>query len=91
MVTEFFNEKVGDVYRVGRPTYYEAFLPTLPARPAPTGVLTDVHGNPLAPRYVLTTCRTPVAGRVVARAPDGAFELVEVAPPIRLQAVGRCD
>ena len=91
MVTEFFNKKVDDVYRVGRPTYYETFLPTVPVRKTSTGVLTDARGEPIAPRYVLATCRTPVVGRVVARAHDNVLKLIEVAPPLRLQRAGRCE
>ncbi len=89
MVTEFFNSSVGDVYRVGRPTYYEAFLPTVPVRVRSDRRITGAHGLGIAASYALVTCRTPVAGRVVARAPEGLLELVDVRPPLRVEP-SRC-
>ena len=37
MVAEFFNAALGDVYRLGGPTYYENVLPTKPIGRWPTG------------------------------------------------------
>jgi hypothetical protein len=84
MVTEFFNTSVRDVYRVGPATYYETFLPTTPVRLEAERRVVDEHGRPVDPRYVLVTCRTPVAGRVVAQGTRGVLELVDVQPPLRL-------
>ena len=89
-VTEFFNPEIGDVYRIGRPTYYETFLPTVPVSARPDGRLTDDAGRVLSPRYVLVTCRTPIAGKVVRRGPRGTFTLVEVDPPLRLLPTPAC-
>jgi hypothetical protein len=90
MVTEFFNEKVGDVYRVGRPTYYESVLPTVPVERRPDGSVVDGKSRPLESRFVLVSCRTPVDGRVVAQAPGGALQLVEIEGQVRLTR-GRCS
>lgn len=90
MVTEFFNEAVGDVYRLGPPTFYEVFLPTIPASIGPGRVLVDRHGLPVRAAYALVTCRTPVRGRVVAQAPRGALRLVRVDGPIALRDVRGC-
>jgi hypothetical protein len=87
MVTEFFNRDFGDVYRIGRPTYYEAFLPTVQVHPV-SGGLARANGSRITPRYVIVTCRTPVVGRVVARAPDARFALVEARQPLELLAKG---
>ena len=76
MVAEFFNPAVGDVYRLGGPTYYEDFLPTKPITKRADGTLV-VDGKPLEARFVLVTCQTPVVGTVVAHAPHGALELVK--------------
>ena len=70
MVTEFFNRSVGTVYRIGRPTYYEAFLPTVPVTVGEDGSLTD-GSVPIAPDYVLVTCRTPVVGEIVGTRHSG--------------------
>jgi hypothetical protein len=40
------------------------------------------HGKPMFPRYVLTSWRTPVVGRLVAR--TSGLALYEVQPPLRL-------
>jgi hypothetical protein len=89
MIAEFFNTAVGDVYRLGGPTYYEDFLPT-----KSVGRRTDrtlvANGKPLEARFVLVTCQTPVVGAVIARAPHGALELVETKGPIRLATRGGC-
>jgi hypothetical protein len=90
MVTEFFNEKVGDVYRVGGPTYYESVLPTVPVGRRPDGSVVDGKSRPLESSYVLVSCRTPVNGRVVAQAPGGALQLIEIEGQVRLTR-GRCS
>jgi hypothetical protein len=82
MATEFFNESVGDVYRIGKPTYYEAFLPTIPARARADGTLTDAFGRVLTAAYALVTCRAEVRGRVVATAND--LRVIRVRGPLRL-------
>lgn len=89
MVTEFFNTSVGDVYRIGPATYYEKFLPTIPVRLDSDGSLVLRDGRRVEPRYALVSCRTPVAGHVVARGPRGVLELVEVQEPLRLEPA-RC-
>ena len=91
MVTELFNEDVGTVYRIGPPTYYETFLPTVPVRLGPNGSIVDRHGRRLETRYVLVSCKTPVEGTVVAQAPRGALRLVEVDGPLRLSDVRPCE
>ena len=85
MVTEFFNPSLGDVYRIGPPTYYEGFLPTIPVIRRSDGGIVAESGRRVEARYVLVTCRTPVVGRVVSRAPFGGVQLVEVKPPLRLE------
>ena len=45
MIAEFFNTAVGDVYRIGRTTYYELFLPTVPVRIRRDGALEDEQAN----------------------------------------------
>jgi hypothetical protein len=90
MVAEFFNHAVGDLYRLGGPTYYEDFLPTRPIARLADGTLVE-NGSPLEARYVLVTCDTPVAGTVVARSPHGALELVRTEGPLRLAPRGRCE
>jgi hypothetical protein len=89
-VTEFFNASVGDVQSIGGRTYYEGFLPTTPARVAPNGTIVDAHGRALRSRYVLATCRAPVAGRQLGQTPDGALRLVEVDGPVRLSGRPLC-
>ena len=91
MVTELFNEDVGTVYRIGPPTYYETFLPTVPVHVGPASRILDARGRPLATRFLLVPCKTPVAGRVVAQAPRGALRLVEVNGPVRLSDVRACE
>ena len=75
MVAEFFNAALGDVYRLGGPTYYENVLPTKPIGRLADGTLM-ANGTPLDARFVLVTCETPVTGTVVARSPDSVLELV---------------
>ena len=89
MVTEFFNESVRDVYRLGPPTYYEDFLPTIPVALGSDGTVL-LNGRPLQRRLVLVTCQTPVSGAVLARAPRGSLELVQVEGPVRLSGATRC-
>jgi hypothetical protein len=90
MVTEFFNEKVADIYRVGGPTYYESVLPTVPVGRRPDGSVVDGRNRPLESRYVLVSCSTPVDGRVVAQSPRGALQLIETNGGLRLTR-GRCS
>jgi hypothetical protein len=52
---------------------------------ASDGRLLD-HGKPMFPRYVLTSWRTPVVGRLVAR--SSGLALYEVRPPLRLAVIG---
>ena len=89
MIAEFFNPAVGDVYRLGGPTYFEDFLPTKPITGRADGTLLR-SGKPLEARYVLVTCQTPVVGTVVARSPRGALEVVRTDGPIRLAARSNC-
>jgi MFS family permease len=89
-VTEQFNKDVGDVYRIGPPTYYEVFLPTVPVGLRADGTVIDRHGATLHARYVLTSCRTPIQGNLVAEAPRGALRLVDVGGAVRRAAVGSC-
>ena len=90
LITEFFNRSVGDVYRLGGDTHYENVLPTSRARLSAGGVLTNDHGRPIDSRYVLTTCKTRIAGEIVATASRGRIELIRVEPPLRLVGRGRC-
>lgn len=90
MVTELFNEDVGTVYRIGPPTYYENFLPTVPVRLSPGRMILDANGRPIETRYLLVSCKTPVAGRVVAQAPRGALRVVEVDGPVHLSDARPC-
>jgi hypothetical protein len=89
MVTELFNRSVGNVYRIGGPTYYEGFLPTVPVEVGPDGQL--ISGSErLAVRYALVTCRTPLIGHVVATGPRRALRLVRVDGPLRLAKRPSC-
>ena len=90
MTTELFNPVLGDVYRVGPPTYYETFLPTLPSRVGPGRTIVDGHGRKVETRFVLVSCRTPVIGKVVSEAARGALQLVEVDEPVRLSGERPC-
>jgi hypothetical protein len=84
MVAELFNATVSDVHRIGPRTYYEDILPTIPVDVRAGTLLRPEDGSPVRARYVLVTCGTPVEGRVVARSPYGALQLIEVRSPIRL-------
>ena len=90
MVTELFNESVGTVYRLGPRTYYEGFLPTEPVRRLPDGTIADSRGAPLRVDYVLTTCRVPVDGTLVAEGPRGSLRLLEIDGPLRRGAGRPC-
>jgi hypothetical protein len=90
MVTELFNRSVGDVYRIGPPTYYEDFLPSTRVGVRRDGTLVDARGRPLAARYVLLTCRTSVQGEEVTGAGGGSLQLVKADRPIRLAGAGSC-
>ena len=89
MVTEFFNDRVGHVYRLGPVTRYEDFLPTVPAR-LDRDEAVVVDGAAVRVDYALVTCRTPVVGEEVARAPRGALRLVRVDGPFRLTGDPGC-
>lgn len=89
MVTEFFNRNVGPVYRIGAPTYFEDFLPTIPVYAGVDGTLRQDR-VPLRSRYLLVTCRTKVHGRPVARAPRGGLLLLKLEGPIRLTGERGC-
>ena len=91
MVAEVLNRSVGDVYRLGRPTYYEGFLPTVPARLGADAHLRDAGGALLSERYMLVTCRTPVRGRTIAQLPGGELRLVEATQPLRLATRSACS
>ncbi len=91
MVTELFNEDVGTVYRLGAPTYYETFLPTVPVQHGPNGAIVGSNGLPLETRYLLVSCKTPVEGKVVAQAPRGALRVVKVDGPVRLSGARPCS
>ena len=90
-VTEFFNPSVSDVYSIGGRTYYETFLPTVPARLTPDGTVIDARGRALRSRYVLAPCRSSVRGRAIGQTPDGALRLVEVEGPVRLSDRPLCS
>jgi hypothetical protein len=90
MVTEVLNRSVGAEYRIGPPTHYGGVLPTVPVDRVDGGGIVDTSGRPVDARYVLVTCRTPVVGRVIGRAPRSLFELVEVNPPLRLRPASAC-
>ena len=78
MVTEFFNESVARVMRIGPETFYEEF-----SRPSrfdlrPDSTLAESRtGRVLDARYALVNCRTEVAGKVIAQSPDGVLRLVK--------------
>lgn len=89
-VTEFFNESLGTVHSLGGRTYYDGFLPSVPASSLPDGTIRDSRGRPLSADYVLATCRSPVAGSVVAESPGGELILVEVRGAVRLSSARSC-
>ena len=65
-------------------TYYETFLPTVPARVGSGGVVVDREGRQVDASYVLVSCHTSVAGKVLARLPGGMLRLVAVERPLRI-------
>jgi hypothetical protein len=89
-VTEFFNATVGDVYSIGGRTYYDTFLPTIPVHVTADGTLAKENGRLVRAEYVLGTCRSPVSGRAVADASNGAVRLVEVRGTIRVSGKNVC-
>jgi hypothetical protein len=90
MVTEFFNDSVAEVYRVGPATYYEDFLPTVPVHAQAGGTLVDERGRRLRSRYVLVSCRAAVEGQVVGTAPGRALLLIQIDGRLRLTDTDRC-
>lgn len=90
IAAELFNLDVQDVYRLGPATYYENVLPTVPVREGRRNTIVDGRSRVVETRYVLVTCRTPVAGRVVAQTPHGVLKLVEVDGPLRLAEAAPC-
>ena len=91
MVSELLNRSVGTVYRLGPPTYYEIFLPTVPVGTAADGSVVGKGGDPLRSRFLLVSCRTDVGGDLVADAPRGLLRVVELEGPVRVRAGGTCD
>lgn len=89
-VTEFFNESVGDVYTLEGRTYYDPFLPSIPASLDGTRPLRDANGRLVTSDFVLTTCRTPIEGTVVADVSRGALQLVEVGGVVRRSVARPC-
>ena len=89
MVTEMFNRSLGEVVRIGPPTYYESILPTVPAR-VRDGRLVLESSAVVDSRYVLATCLDPVEGRVVAASPYRALLLIEARRPLRFASGDRC-
>ena len=90
MVTELFNTSLGDVYRLGPPTYYEDWLPTVPVEQRRDGSLELAGGGRPTADYVLTTCRTSAGGAVVARSLNGSLVLSRVDGPLRLASGPTC-
>lgn len=90
MVTEFFNESVAEVYRIGPATYYEEFLPTVRIQAQIGGTLVDERGRLLRSRYVLVSCRAAVEGEVIATAPGRALLLIQTDGRLRLTNTDRC-
>ena len=90
MVTELFNPSLGDVYRLGPPTYYEDWLPTVPVEQRSDGSLELSGGGRPRADYVLTTCRTSADGTVVARSLSGSLVLSRVDGPLRLASGPTC-
>ena len=65
MVTEFFNDAIGDVYRLGPPTFYEN-VPADGCRACGIGrTVVRRDDRPVTVEYALVTCRTP-SGDVIA-------------------------
>ena len=90
MVTEFFNTSLGDVFRLGPPTYYEDWLPTVPVEQRANGSVELSGGGRVVADYVLTTCRTSTDGAVVARSLNGSLVLSRVDGPLRIASGPTC-
>jgi hypothetical protein len=90
MVTELFNTSLGEVYRLGPPTYYEGWLPTVPVRERADGSLALAPGSRATVDYVLTTCRTSIDGTVVARSLNGSLVLSRVDGALRIAPGPTC-
>ena len=75
------NRNLTRVHYIRRP---DSFGPQTKLIQRSDGQLLD-HGKPMFPRYVLTSWRTPVVGRLVAR--SSGLALYEVRPPLRLAMV----
>ena len=69
MIAEFFNSAVGDVYRLGGPTYYEDFLPT---KPIAEPVRRDAGGERQAASGSVRARHLSDAGRRHGRRPIAA-------------------
>lgn len=91
VLTEVFNERVGVVYRLGPPTYYEHLLPTRPARVLSTGHIVEANGRRITAKYVLTSCRLGFAGHEIARNADRGSVLYRADSSLRLGGRSRCD
>lgn len=91
VLTEVFNERVGVVYRLGPPTYYEHLLPTRPARLLSTGQVVEANGRRIEAKYVLTSCRLGFAGHEIARNADRGSVLYRADSAWRLDSGSRCD
>jgi hypothetical protein len=76
MVTAVLNRSVGEVLRLGGPTYYENVLPTTRVTVGRDRSLRDERGTIVRSRFVLVPCSLTVAGRDVARSGDGRFAIV---------------
>jgi hypothetical protein len=90
MVTELFNTSLAEVYRLGPPTYYEDWLPTIPVRERADGSVELMGGGRLIADYVLATCRTSTDGTVVARSLNDALVLSRVEGPLRIGSGPTC-
>jgi len=90
MVTEVFNSSVGDVYRIGPPTYYEDWLPTVPVELRADGTIVLADGTPVSADFALTTCRTVVEGAPAASSYLDSLLLTDVHGPIRVGSVPAC-
>ena len=85
LVTEFFNETIGPVYRVGQQTRYESVLPTIPVEVSSDGSIVDARGRELRRSYVLSPCWSRVEGARIGESPGGALQLVRTPGRVRLQ------
>jgi hypothetical protein len=90
MVTEMLNPSLGTVYRLGPPTYYEGFLPTVPVEARDDGRVVAGTGTAVRGQYMLVSCRTPIEGKIIATAPRSALQLVRVSGTVRLSTARAC-